>query len=374
MRHFLEGHHEFRDVILQPLSGAQVEGDTRPAPGIDVHFQRDKGFGAAVGSDIGLLEVSGYRHAPNRTGFVLAAHRFGEHITIAQRAQRSQDFELLVAHCIRVAARRRLHGHDAQQLKQVVLNHIAHGAGLVVEIAAAFHPKLFRNGDLHVLDQATPPQRLEQCVAETQCHEILNCLLAQVVINPVNLFLGEHRCDLFVDEICRRRVMTQGLFENHPRQRRNNLRLGEILADHGEKIGCGGKEEDANHAVPFAQQSGEGGIVLFGSCIEPDIVQQTAEPVPLLCVEFLPQELAARSLCLSRIGGAGQVRSSDAENPRFRENLSRNKASIESRQQLTRDQIARAAKKQHIESGKYRHRRSVAFACRFLVNLDAVAQ
>src|ERR1700722_14650784 len=141
-RDFVKRDHQFGNPILQSLAGAQVKRHARPTPRIDLDFQRYEGFGGAVRRNIGLFQVSRYRHSANRAGLVLTAHRFGQYIAIAQRPQRSQDLELLVAHAVRGAAGRRLHCHDAQQLQQVVLNHVAQGAGLVVEIAAALHAQL----------------------------------------------------------------------------------------------------------------------------------------------------------------------------------------------------------------------------------------
>ena len=60
--------------------------------------------------------------------------------------------ELLVAHRIRIAAGRRLHGHDAQKLQQMVLHHVAQRPGLVVKVPAPLDAEFFSHGDLHVLD------------------------------------------------------------------------------------------------------------------------------------------------------------------------------------------------------------------------------
>src|SRR6266404_845683 len=73
--------------------------------------------------------------------------------------------------------------------------------------------------DLYVLDQAPPPQRLEQRIAEAQRHEVLHGLLAEIMIDTVDLLLGEHGAHLLVDEIGGRRIVTQRLFEHHARQR-----------------------------------------------------------------------------------------------------------------------------------------------------------
>ena len=44
----------------------------------------------------------------------------------------------------------------------MILHHVAHGAGFVIEIAAPLDAEFFGDGDLHVFDETAAPQRLEQ--------------------------------------------------------------------------------------------------------------------------------------------------------------------------------------------------------------------
>ena len=69
----------------------------------------------------------------------------------------------------------------------MILHHVAHGAGLVVELAAPFDAELLADRDLHVTDAAAAPQRFEQGVAEAQRQQVLHRLLAQVMIDAVDL-------------------------------------------------------------------------------------------------------------------------------------------------------------------------------------------
>ena len=59
----------------------------------------------------------------------------------------------------------------------------------VVELAAAFDAEFLGHGDLHVTDAAAPPQRLEQRIAETQRQQVLHRLLAEVMIDAIDLAL-----------------------------------------------------------------------------------------------------------------------------------------------------------------------------------------
>ena len=109
---------------------------------------------------------------------VLAAHRFREHVAVADRPQCPQNLELLVPNRIRIAACGGLHGHDAQQLQQVILHHVAQRTGRVVELSTPLDPEFLGDRDLHVLDQPATPQRLEQDIAEAQSHQVLHGLFA----------------------------------------------------------------------------------------------------------------------------------------------------------------------------------------------------
>jgi hypothetical protein len=80
------------------------------------------------------------------------------------------------------------------------------------------------------------PRRHSGSNSESQRHEILHRFLAEIMIDAVDLFLGKHRADLDVDQIRRFRVMTQGLFQHHARQRCYYVGFRQILADYREQI------------------------------------------------------------------------------------------------------------------------------------------
>ena len=100
-----------------------------------------------------------------------------------------------------------------------------------------------------MLDQAAPPERLEQGVAEPQRHQILHGLLAEVMIDAVNLLFGEGRADLCIDQIGGSHVVAERLFEDHPGLSRDHPGLGEVVAHHGEQIRGRREEEDAHDLV-----------------------------------------------------------------------------------------------------------------------------
>ena len=73
------------------------------------------------------------------------------------------------------------------------------GAGLLVERAAILDADRLGHRDLHVVDVAAVPERLEDPVAEAEDQQVPDGLLAQVVVDAVDLRLAEDLADLAVE-------------------------------------------------------------------------------------------------------------------------------------------------------------------------------
>ena len=110
----------------------------------------------------------------------------------ATAADRLQHFDLFVADQVGLEADRGLHGRDHQQLQQVVLEHVAQHAGRVVVAAAAADGHFLGHGDLHVVDVVAVPDRLEDRVGEPQHQHVLHGLLAQVMVDAIDLLFAKH--------------------------------------------------------------------------------------------------------------------------------------------------------------------------------------
>jgi hypothetical protein len=80
----------------------------------------------------------------------------------------------------------------------VVLDDVAHRAGSLVEPAAILDTNGLSDGDLHVVHPGAVPDRFEDRVREPDGKQVLHRLLGQVVVDPEDLLLGEHRGDLGV--------------------------------------------------------------------------------------------------------------------------------------------------------------------------------
>jgi hypothetical protein len=167
--------------------------------------------------DVHLAAVAGHRLAVHGAGPVLTAHRIHQDLRGRLRPHGLEDLHLLVAHGVRLERHRRLHRHEAQELENVVLDDVAEDAGLFVEAPAPFDADRLRHRDLHVVDVAAVPERLEDAVAEAEDEDVLRRLLAEVVIDAERLPLAEDLRDLLVQRLGRLEVPAERLLDDEPR-------------------------------------------------------------------------------------------------------------------------------------------------------------
>ena len=103
----------------QRLPGPDVERHALPAPGIHVQLQSGEGFDFRIRCHAVFLPVA----------TKLPANK----ILCLQRPNSLQDLNLFVADRFTIGPHRWLHRQVHQDLEQVILNHIADGAGLIIE-------------------------------------------------------------------------------------------------------------------------------------------------------------------------------------------------------------------------------------------------
>ena len=173
-----EGDADHASALGHALAGAQEERDARPAPVVHLHAGGDERLDVRVGRDAVLVAVS----------LVLPSH----HVIGLDRHERAEDLELLVHERARLERRRRLHRDDGEHLQQVRHDHVAKGARPLVEAAARADVQRLGHVDLHVVDVLAIPHRLEEAVGEPQGQHVERRFLAQEVVDPEDLVLGEH--------------------------------------------------------------------------------------------------------------------------------------------------------------------------------------
>ena len=267
--------HDLRAALGHAFAGAQKNRHVGPAPVVDVGFEGHKGFGVAVGWDVVFLQITFGRLAARGARAVLTAHGVAGQIGHRHRTQRAQDLEFFVAYRVGVERDGGLHGHDAQQLQQVVLDHVAHGAGAVVKARAAAHAHALGHRDLDALDVRAAPQRLKNRVAKAQHHEVLHRLFAEVVVDAEDLRFLEVAAHFVVDLTRRGQVVAQGFFQHHAAARIDQVRAVQVAANVREQAGRGGQVIDAVRAgLQRLAQGGEARALGRVHCGEVQAVQK----------------------------------------------------------------------------------------------------
>ena len=98
----------------------------------------------------------------------------------------------------------------------MVLDDVAERAGLLVVGAAPLHPEGLGDGDLDVVDVAPVPDRLEDAVGEAEDEDVLDRLLAQVVVDPEDLRFLEGRVQRGVELAGGGEIASKRLLDHHP--------------------------------------------------------------------------------------------------------------------------------------------------------------
>ena len=115
--------------------------------------------------------------------------------------------------------RRLLHRDQGEQLEQVVLDHVAGGADAVVVAGPAADAHVLGHRDLHVVDVVGVPDRLEQLVGEPHRQDVLDGLLAEVVVDAEHRPGREDPVEHLVELLRGLQVVAERLLDDHPTPR-----------------------------------------------------------------------------------------------------------------------------------------------------------
>src|SRR5438045_3769487 len=84
-----------------------------------------------------------------------------------------------------------------------------------IEIGAApFHAQRLRNRDLDIVDIAMVPQQLEESVGKSQDQDVLDRLFTEIVVDTIDLSLGEAGAEVGIKRPRRVQVVAEWLFNN----------------------------------------------------------------------------------------------------------------------------------------------------------------
>ena len=89
-----------------------------------------------------------------------------------------QHLELFGVHIRADIFARPLHRHNGQDLEQMVLHHVLHGACVIIVAAARLHADVLKCGDLHGFDKTRIPEIGENRVGEADGLDVPHHFLA----------------------------------------------------------------------------------------------------------------------------------------------------------------------------------------------------
>jgi hypothetical protein len=195
----LELHDDLRRGLRQALAGAQVERHARPAHVVDVQSEGRVRFHRRRWCHLRLRSIAGHARAPDDARRVLPAHGVPSHGTWCDRSDGAQRLFLLITDVARIPSGRRLDGDQRAQLQEVVLHHVAQGARGLVIAPAPFDTERLGRRYLDVVDVVATPDGFEDGVREAQREEVLDDLLAQEMVDAIDVLLYEVAGDVGVE-------------------------------------------------------------------------------------------------------------------------------------------------------------------------------
>mmetsp|Transcript_32334 Transcript_32334/g.70578 ORF Transcript_32334/g.70578 Transcript_32334/m.70578 type:complete len:376 (-) Transcript_32334:225-1352(-) len=210
--HVAELHADLRHALVERLARLHHERHPVPPGVVDEEGERGEGGAEGAGGHRRIVQVGGEGLAAGGAGLVLPHHQ------VVQRGHPHgpQHLHLLVADVLGVEANRGLHREQCQHLQQMVLHNVADDAVLVEVTPPALGAKGLGEGDLHVADVLARPEGLEQQVGEPQHRQVVDQLLPQVVVDPVDLILSQHLEKVLGELLARLCVPPEGLLDDHP--------------------------------------------------------------------------------------------------------------------------------------------------------------
>ena len=174
-------------------------------------------------------------------------------------------------------------------------HHVAIGAGLLVEAGALGEAERFRHVDLHVIDEVAIPDRLEEAVGEAEGEDVLRRLLAEEVVDPEDLFLGEDLVQLRVQRDRAVEIGAEGLLHDDARAT-DEFGLGEQAHRRQRRLG---RDTEIVDEPRFALERGLGaldrGPERAGARRQRHIVERIGEMRPVGLVQLPGGELVERA-------------------------------------------------------------------------------
>src|SRR5256885_10083599 len=98
----------------------------------------------------------------------------------------------------------------------MVWDHVPQRTSRLIKAPAAADIKGLGHSDLNMIDMVTIPDRFKHAVGETQDQDILDRLLAEIVIDPVNLMLVDEVQQIAIQGARRSEFRAERLLDDQP--------------------------------------------------------------------------------------------------------------------------------------------------------------
>ena len=223
----------------------------------------------------------------------LAADAVAGHVGRGRDAHRVEEPRLRLADGAGIERRRRLHADVGQHLHEVVLEHVADDAGVVVILAPRLHAHRLGRRDLDVVHVRGVPERLEHRVGQAEGEQVLHRLLPEVVVDPIDLLLPPPCEQVAVQGDGRVEVLAEGLLHDDasPAREPREAGLVEEPVHRGEEVGRDREVEDGVARGPVlggGPVHGAAEPVVGGAVAEVarGVVEPRLEPLPAGRVEL----------------------------------------------------------------------------------------
>ena len=157
---------------------------------------------------------------------------------------------------------------------------------MIVVGAASLDAHALGHRDLHMVDVAGVPERLEQRVGEAQRHQVLHRLLAEIVVDAVEMVLVEGMRELGVQRAIAGELVAERLLDDQPRVRRQHAARLQALADRAEEAGLEREVEGAHPIFPSLEDRRQRIPTLRRGHIDPRIADASDEPAQARVLEL----------------------------------------------------------------------------------------
>src|ERR1700675_377806 len=151
MRHAAKLNRNLRGLPGKPLPGTEVERHPLPAPVVEEQPERHKCLRLGIRQYAVFFAIARYFLAANQTLAVLPTDDALMDGVSVNWTNGMEHIHFLVANLIGIEGNHWFHGHETQELHQVILHHVTQRPRMVVIAPTIFDPHLFGGGDGHIL-------------------------------------------------------------------------------------------------------------------------------------------------------------------------------------------------------------------------------